>query len=386
MKPKLLLYNAQVITGQTTLRPGWILIEDNQITEIGEGPQPTIEDAEQIDCGGKTALPGFIDVHVHGAVGHDTMDATPDALNAMAHFYASHGVTGFLATTMTADGPSTQQALENAAACVGPIADGATLLGVHLEGPYINLAMKGAQNGDYVRRADPAEYRAWLDLGVISQVTVAPEFPENQQFIKDCVARGINVSVGHTQATYEDFEKAVSLGARQSTHTFNAMIGVHHRLPGTAGAALSIDSVSCEFIADTIHVHPAVLKLAIRAKGADGVILITDAIMGAGYPDGDYALGGQAVKVANGKATLFDGTLAGSVLTMDAALRNVLGILDVPLTEVWPMTSVNAARQLGLANRKGTLAIGYDADIVLLDDQNQVSLTIAEGKVVYKTA
>ncbi len=380
----LLLHNAHVIAGNSTLQPGWILINGQRIEEIGEGLPPTTGDAERIDCGGNTALPGFIDLHVHGAVGFDTMDATPEALYAMAHFYAAHGVTGFLATTMTADDPSTYRALENAATCAGSIADGATLLGVHLEGPYLNLAMKGAQNGTYIRRASPAEYNRWLDLGVIQQVTVAPEFPENQQFIRDCVGRGVNVSIGHTQATYEDFEHAVALGARQATHTFNAMIGLHHRQPGTVGAALSLDQVSCEFIADNLHVHPAVLKVGISAKGVEGSILITDSIMGAGMPDGEYALGGQAVTVAKGKATLVDGTLAGSVLTMDVALRNILAALNIPLVEAWPMTSANAARQIGYDDRKGTLAAGYDADVVLLDAQNHVALTIAEGRVVFR--
>jgi N-acetylglucosamine-6-phosphate deacetylase len=314
------------------------------------------------------------------------MDATPQALHDMARFYATHGVTAFLATTMTAPDAATRRALENAAGCVGPMADGATLLGVHLEGPYLNVKMKGAQDGQYIRRADPAVYTDWLNIGVIRQITVAPEFPENQAFIRDGVARGINVSLGHTAATYEDVQHAVSLGARQATHTFNAMTGVHHRNPGTAGAVLSMDEITCELIADTIHVHPAILKLVVRAKGTDRVVLITDAIMGAGMPDGQYELGGQAVTVANNTATLADGTLAGSVLTMDRALRNVLAATGLSLAEAWPMTSANAARQIGIEDRKGRLAAGYDADIVLLDAQHQVALTLAQGRVLYRTS
>ncbi len=381
---RLLLQNAQLIT--QGWERGWILIEDGRIARLGEGNAPAFDGAEVLDCGGKTALPGFIDLHVHGAVGRDTMDATPQAVHDMAHFYATHGVTAFLATTMTAPDDATRRALENAAGCVGPMADGAALLGVHLEGPYLNVKMKGAQDGQYIRRADPAVYRDWLNIGVIRQITVAPEFPENQAFIRDCVARGINVSLGHTAATYEDVQQAVSLGARQATHTFNAMTGVHHRSPGTAGAVLSMDEITCELIADTIHVHPAILKLVVRAKGTDRVVLITDAIMGAGMPDGQYELGGQAVTVANHTATLADGTLAGSVLTMDRALRNVLTATGLSLAEAWPMTSANAARQIGVEDRKGRLVAGYDADIVLLDAQNNVTLTIAQGRVLYRAS
>jgi N-acetylglucosamine-6-phosphate deacetylase len=243
--------------------------------------------------------------------------------------------------------------------------------------------MKGSQDDHHIRRADPAGYADWLNIGVIRQVTVAPEFPENRVFIQDCVARGINVSLGHTAATYEDVRQAVSLGARQATHTFNGMTGVHHRIPGTAGAVLSMDEITCELIADTIHVHPAILKLVVRAKGPERVVLITDAMMGAGMPDGLYDLGGQAVTVAHNSATLADGTLAGSVLTMDRALRNILAATGLSLAEAWPMTSANAARQIGIEDRKGRLAAGYDADIVLLDAANNVENTLVEGRVVY---
>ena len=381
---RLLLHNANLPANGWEC--GWILIEDKRIAQIGEGNAPTFDSATILDCGGNTALPGFIDLHVHGAVGRDTMDATPQALQDMARFYASHGVTGFLATTMTASDGNTLHALENAAQCVGPVQDGATVLGVHLEGPYLNVTMKGAQDGQYIRLADPKAYTEWLNLNVIRQVTVAPEFTENQTFIRDCATHGINVSIGHTAATYEDVQRAVSLGARQATHTFNAMTPVHHRKPGTAGAVLSIDEITCELIADTIHVLPALLKLTVRAKGPEGVVLITDAIMGAGMPDGNYELGGQAVTVANNTATLADGTLAGSVLTMDRALRNILAATGLSLAQTWPMTSANAARQIGIADHKGKLEVGYDADIVVLDAANNVRKTIIEGRVCYSAA
>ncbi len=381
---QILIRNARLLTSDGTWDQGWLLIDGDKIAQMGKGTPPVVEAAQSVEAAGLTALPGFIDVHVHGAVGHDTMDATPDAIQAISKFFASCGVTSFLATTMTGSKQDIERALQTVAACSGPMQDGASVLGVHLEGPYINTKMKGAQIGEYVRRADPAEYLPWLEMNVIKEVTVAPEFPENQTLIKDCAARGVNVSIGHTEATYDDVQKAVSLGARQSTHTFNAMIGIHHRNPGTVGGALSNDQITCELISDTIHVHPAVLKVVVRAKGIDKVVLITDAMMGAGMPDGQYELGGQAVTVKAGTATLANGTLAGSILRMDQGVRNILAATGLSIEDAWPMTSANQARQVGLADRKGKLAVGYDADVVLLDKAANVRTTIAAGRIVYQ--
>jgi N-acetylglucosamine-6-phosphate deacetylase len=380
----LLIQNARLLSAGEPWSQGWILIDGDRIAQMGMGPAPAFESAQVINGAGQTVLPGFIDLHVHGGVGHDTMDGTPEALQAFAQLFATCGVTSFLATTMTGSKPDIDRALKTVAACTGPMPNGASILGVHLEGPYINLKMKGAQIGEQVRRADPAEYLPWLDLNVIKQTTVAPEYPENQKFIQDCVARNVNVSVGHTEATYEDVKKAVELGARQTTHTFNAMIGLHHRKPGTVGGALSEDQLTCELIPDTIHVHPAVLKIVIRAKGIGSVVLITDAMMGAGMPDGQYELGGQAVNVSKGQATLADGTLAGSILRMDEGVRNIIAATGMSIDDVWPMTSANQARQLGIGDRKGKLAVGYDADVVLLDSTNHVQLTVAAGRIVYQ--
>ncbi len=382
---QMVLSEARLLTSNGLWDRGWILIDGKKIAQMGPGQAPHFESAQIINGRGKTGLPGFIDLHVHGAVGYDTMDATPEALAQMAQFYAGCGVTGFLATTMTAQGHAIEAALANVAACAGPIEGGATLLGAHVEGPYINAKMKGAQSAQHIRLADPREYKRWLEFGCIRQVTVAPEFPENLEFIEACQATEINVSIGHTLAGYDDLQRAVALGARQTTHTFNAMTSVHHRNIGTAGAALSLDEITCELIADNIHVHPTILKLAVRAKGIERIVLVTDAIRGAGLADGLYELGGQAVTVKNGMATLADGTLAGSVLTMDRALSNILAATSLPLADAWPMTSLNAAKQIGLANRKGRLATGYDADVVLLDEANTVWLTIAEGQIVYQT-
>jgi N-acetylglucosamine-6-phosphate deacetylase len=384
---QVLIENAQIIAPDGLWPSGWLLIEGGTIARTGRGAAPDdLSGAARIDGSGLTALPGFIDLHVHGSGGFDTMDATPEAITGMARFFAAHGVTSFLATTVTASAEATTRALSNAAACLSLPTGGAQLLGVHLEGPYVNLKAKGAQDGQHVRLADPAEYRDWLEMGVIRQVTLAPEFAENRAFLRECAAEGVLVSLGHTQAIYEHVLMAVALGARQTTHTFNAMTALHHRAPGVVGAALTLEALTCEVIADLIHIHPAVLKLTALAKGVEGIVLITDAISGAGMGDGDFELGGQPVHVEDGMATLEDGTLAGSVLTMEVALGHMQEATGLPLATLWPMSSANAARQLGLGLRKGRLQAGYDADVVLLEATGTVHTTIVGGATVYQAA
>jgi N-acetylglucosamine-6-phosphate deacetylase len=380
--PDLLLFqNVRVVTPEGTA--DWLLTDGAHIAHIGFGAPPDLPMARRLDGEGGYLLPAFIDMHVHGGNGFDSMDATAEALRGMATFFAAHGVAYFLATTMTANREAVRRALWNAAACLGAQPNGATLLGVHLEGPYINLKAKGAQSGDYVRLANAAEYADWLALDVIRQVTVAPEFPENAAFMRACAERGIVVSLGHTLASYEQALAAVADGARQTTHTYNAMTGLHHRAPGVLGAALTCDALACELIADNWHVHPAAMALLVRAKGTHGVIAITDAIRAAGLATGESELGGQTVYVRDGKATLADGTLAGSILTMDAALRNLQAATSLSVADLSPIFSTNAARQLGLAHRKGSLRAGYDADLVLLDSALGVRLTVAEGRPIY---
>jgi len=362
----------------------WLLTDGARIAQIGTGAPPELPDAQRIDGAGGYLAPAFIDLHVHGGDGFDTMDAAPEALRGMARFFAAHGVANFLATTMTASREAITAALRNIAECLGAQPDGATLLGAHLEGPYINVKAKGAQPAEHVRSAAHDEYAEWLALNVIRQVTVAPEFEANVAFMAACAERGILVSIGHTQASYEQALEAVRHGARQTTHTFNAMTGLHHRAPGTVGAALTCDLLTCELIADNHHVHPAVMALLVRAKGARGVVAITDAIRAAGMREGQSELGGQTVYVRDGKATLSDGTLAGSLLTMDAALRNLQAATALSVEALMPIFSANAARQLGLAHRKGSVRVGYDADLVLLDSTLHVQMTFAEGRPIYQ--
>ena len=360
----------------------WLLVRGDQIESFGKGDPPVGNAAETVDTGGAWLLPGYIDLHVHGAMGCDTMDARPESLLTMARFFAEHGVTTFLPTTMTAPHDAVLRALHSVRDLVNQPTGGARIAGAHLEGPYINPAMPGAQNPAHVRRASREETRELLTLDVIRRITLAPEYPENQQLISDAFAQGIGISAGHTQATPDDLRHGIALGLRYTTHTFNAMIGLHHRNPGTVGGALAFDELTCELICDGIHVHPLVMKVLIRAKGLDRVLLITDAMAGAGMPDGQYDLGGLAVTVGENQARLTYGdALAGSVLTLDGGVQNAHQAAGLAFPQGWLMSSGNAASALGLPS--GRIERGYLADLILVDDSGTVQRTVVAGETVF---
>jgi N-acetylglucosamine-6-phosphate deacetylase len=317
-------------------------------------------------------------------MGHETMDANLDSLREMARYYARSGVTGFLPTTWTADRQSTQAVVDLIRNLDGPLDGGASVLGVHLEGPYLNPIRCGAQDTTQIRRAEKTEALELLDSGVVRLIALAPEFPENMWLVDECARRSIRVAAGHTAATYAEMKTAVEHGVRQVTHCFNAMTGLAHREPGTVGAALSLAEIQCELIADNIHVHPAVQKILVSAKGVEGVILITDSVRGAGLPDGEHSLGDRTMTIRNGAAYLPDGTLAGSTLSMNRALQNVIQATGLALEEAWPMSSLNAARAIGASASKGSLAAGQDADLVLMDDNFNIRLTMVAGQVVWE--
>ena len=383
---RLLIHNARLFTPNHAGLTGWLLIENGLIRAIGFGNTPDFSydtSIHVLDAQGDNLLPGFIDLHVHGAMGHELMDASTSGLEEMARFYASHGVTSFLATTWTASRSSTLKALQLVKQMQGRIRGGATLLGAHLEGPYLNPARCGAQDVNLIRRAEKAEALEFLETGAIRLLALAPEFDENLWLIEECVRRGITVSAAHTTANYEQMQKAVEYGVTQLTHSYNAMQGLGHRELGTIGAAMTFPQIQCELIADNIHVHPAAQKILVDVKGTSGVILVTDAIRAAGLPDGEYMLDERSIHIQNGAVRLTDGTLAGSVLTMEHALQNVCSATGSPLEEMWITSSLNAARAIGISSQKGSLEVGKDADLVLLDESFNVRLTIVEGETVF---
>jgi N-acetylglucosamine-6-phosphate deacetylase len=382
---RLLVTGARVLTPGGEWSVGWIAVEGRRIAAMGQGkPRPGVgHRADVLDADGLVALPGFIDLHAHGAVGVDVMDADPEGLRRMARFYASHGVTAWLATTMTAARGDIEQALEAIRAVAGPVDQGATVLGAHLEGPYLSPARGGAQDESWIRVADRAEAASLLDSGVVRMLAVAPEVEGNRWLVGEAAERGLTVSAGHTDATYDQALRAVEDGVRHVTHVFNAMPALGHREPGMLGAALTVPELRCELVADNVHVHPAAMRLLAQAKGAGGVVLISDAVRATGLPDGAYTVGDRPAIHMDGAIRLADGTLAGSVLTLDRALHNLRAATGRPLADLWPAVSRNAAQAIGVDDAKGSLEPGKDADLVLLDPALKVVVTVAEGSIVH---
>jgi N-acetylglucosamine-6-phosphate deacetylase len=326
--------------------------------------------------GSALLLPGFIDLHVHGGGGHDTMSAG-DAAAQIAGVHARHGTTALLATTMTAPRDEIETALRALAPFVATRPRGAArVLGVHLEGPYINPGRLGAQP-DFATTATLAEVLALQALAPIRLITIAPELPGHLALIGALREHGFVVQIGHSAGSYEDGAAALAAGATGFTHLFNAMTGLHHREPGMAGAALAL-AQRAEIIPDLLHVHPGAIRVALRA--IPGLYCVTDSTAAAGMPDGSYRLGRHTVTKCLGGVRLADGTLAGSTLTMDQALRNLVG-LGLSLAEASHRTATLAAEHLGLADR-GRLTPGAWADVVVLDQQLQVTGVIVEGESI----
>jgi N-acetylglucosamine-6-phosphate deacetylase len=375
--------NGKYLTPEPSPSGKTLIIEDQKIVEISSNDFRPADSDIVIDAQNGWVTPGLIDLHVHGCLGYDTMDAAPEAITAMGTFFASHGVTGFLATTMSMPPEDIQQAIENVARYPYP-GDGAQCLGVHLEGPYFNPAHRGAQPERFLKDADPAEYKAWLDSGVVQLVSVAPERPGTLDLMRWGIRKGIEFAVGHSGATYAQVVEAADYGLRQATHTFNGMLGLHHREPGTVGAVLSDDRIFAQLIADGIHVHPAVINILLRAKGIERTILITDAIRATGLTDGVYELGKDKIIVKHGIPRTTEGGLAGSTLTMDVALRNILSFSGLSFQEVLPMATSVPAKAMGWHGKKGVICPGADADLVIFDQDLNVRLTMVSGQLAYK--
>jgi len=320
-------------------------------------------------------LPGCIDLHVHGGADHDIMEGGEAAFH-VAHFHARHGTTALAATTMTAPPEDLDAAFRGLASHVRqrPMG-GARILGVHLEGPYLNPARLGAQP-DHARPLAMEEVRALHAIAPILLLTLAPELAANREAIKGLVAAGIRVQVGHTQGTYEEALEALDLGATGFTHLFNAMPGLHHRNPGVVGAALA-KAQFAEIIPDLLHVHPGAILAALRA--IPGLYCVTDSTAAAGMPDGEYQLGSHRVIKCLGGVRLADGTLAGSALTMDQALRNLVDTLGLSLREASRCVATHAADHLGLRDR-GRLAVGAWADVLVLDRDLNLTGVLVEGE------
>ena len=380
----LLIYNTRMITPQKILERGWVICRDGRISAIGNGDPVRKPDKTAINAQGLTLLPGFIDIHTHGAIGHDVMSANPDSLIAMSQFFVRHGVTGFLASTWTAPQDAISKALGQIKNTIKNPNLGAHLLGAHLEGPYLNPKYAGAQATAFIRHADMTEARDWLALGVIKLISLAPEIVQNHWLIREAVAQGITISVGYSDATYDEMQSAILLGLSHSTHTFNSMRPFHHRDGGVVGAVMESNQITSEIIPDGVHVSDGAMRLLWMLKKPDKLVLVTDSLHPTGLGDGHFMIDDRPLTVTNGIAQFDDNRLAGGTITLDEGLRRFMRAVNEPIESVWQTVSLNPARAVHVAHRKGSIEIGKDADLVLMDEQLCVQKTLVMGRVVYE--
>ncbi|WP_322762447.1 N-acetylglucosamine-6-phosphate deacetylase [Frankia sp. Cr2] len=382
--PQCVLAGARVVTCEGVLDPGWVEVEGGRITAVGSGGPPGragLAGRTVTDLDGAWLLPGFIDLHVHGGGGHDVATSAA-AMAAAVAFHRAHGTTGTLVSLVTAPVEDLAEQLSWVADLVerGPCADG-HVLGAHLEGPFLAPARCGAQAPEHLLGPDRAVFARLVRAarGTLRAITVAPELPGAAEIIADAVDGGIVAAIGHTDATYDQAVAAFAAGATLTTHLFNAMPPLHHRAPGPVGAALDADAaVACELINDGVHVHPSITRMV--ARDPRRLVLVTDAIDAAGAGDGDYILGGQAVRVRDGQARLArSGVLAGSTLTMDDALRRAVVDAGIPIEVAAAAAATNPARVLGLSATCGAIAVGLAADLVVLDVDLHLARVMAGG-------
>ena len=383
--PSLLLRNAHLVLPGAIVEGGWVCVQDGQITAVsataGE-PEPAVgPETEVRDLGGHYLVPGFVDMHVHGGGGAAFSAGQADQALVAARFHLGHGTTTIVASTVTSELSVLEHHIGELA---GLVQDG-VLAGLHLEGPFISKDRCGAHDPDLLRAPAREDLERLLRAGrgSVRMVTLAPELDHGMDAVRLLTEAGVIAAVGHTDATYDQTRQAIELGAPVGTHVFNAMRPVHHREPGPVTALLEQEQVIGEVVNDGIHVHPSVVSLMFSAAGAHRVALITDAIVAAGMSDGEYPLGPLTVRVRDGEARLAEGdSLAGSTLTMDAALRNTVHLAGVPLVDAVISASLTPARALGLADRIGSIEVGKQADLVVLDQDLRVQAVLRNGEGV----
>lgn len=394
MKPTKAIVAGTIYTPEEEIRNGVILIEGHRIAKVGSREHVKIPTGTAIiDNADRTVVPGFIDLHIHGAAGYDLMEATPEAVAAVGRHLARHGTTAYAATTVTASAERTL----HAAKALGEIirashsSHGATdkIVGaqpvcLHIEGPFINVKKRGAHPASQIQKPSVELLRRFLDAAgdSVRIVTLAPELEGALSVLEYACGRGLRVGIGHSNATYEEAERAIAAGASHAVHIYNAMRPFTHRDSGIVGAVLTNDRVSAELICDGIHVEPPAVRLLVKAKGLERVILVSDSLSGAGMPDGNYRLGNFTVHVAGGVCRTVEGSLAGSTVTLDAALRNLSAFTDLSYQQCLPCATTNPAKILKLEKQKGCIAPQADADLAVLDKGFHVTQTYVRGRPV----
>ena len=385
------IHASRILTPDEDIADGIIVVEGSRITGVGHRDTARIPPgATDFVAAGMTLVPGFIDLHIHGAGGHDVMEGNARALDRITSTVARHGTTSIVATTVSASIEDTCHSIEGIARYIrnhDNVEDAskesrlaAEILGVHLEGPFISKVRRGVHPPDAIAKPSVEILDRFVEAadGLIRILTIAPELPGAREVIAHAVAAKIVVALGHTDADYEQARAAIDAGARHCVHIYNAMRPFTHRDPGVIGAILTDPDVTAEIVADLVHVAGPAIQVLIGAKGFDTVLLVSDGIAATGMPDGNYRLGNFEVSVKDGVARNSEGKLAGSTLTLDRALRNVVA-LGVPLTDAVRMATVLPARRLGLAGKKGIIAVGADADLVALTPDLRVAAVMSRG-------
>jgi N-acetylglucosamine-6-phosphate deacetylase len=378
----------KVITKHHCIEKGIVVVKNKKIVFVGNETDYNLheDDLHVIPCSEGWIIPGLIDLHVHGNANLDVMDGKIESLQGIAKSLSRYGVTSFLATTMTMPLEQIVKAVEAVRAYQQNPSPYAKLLGVHLEGPFISPNQKGAQKEEDILlpTKDHLEKLQALLQDKLKIITIAPEVPHALDAIQTLTQNGTICSIGHTDATADQISKAIDAGATHFTHLFNAMRGLHHREPGVVGSALIHHQCSCDIIADMVHVHPQAIRLVYEQKKREKLLLISDGMRAVGMGDGTFDLGGQRVNVHRCIARLDDGTLAGSTLTLNKAVQNMVDTVGTSLVDAVYMGSTAPAKKIGIDHCKGSLEIGKDADIVVLSDEFNVKLTMIEGQFVYQ--
>ena len=376
---------ARLVTPIKWIEAPVVVVEDGHITSLESHAATEIPAGRRLDFQDLILAPGFIDIHIHGGAGRDAMEADESALSEIERQLVKHGVTAYLPTTVTAPHEKILGALDGLGKSIvkpNRRQGRAAPLGIHLEGPFISHEKRGVHPPQNLLPPSPQALNGFwqASAGTLRMMTIAPELPGAAETIRYARKLGVHSSLGHSNATYQQAQSGISAGADHATHTFNAMRALDHRDPGILGAVLESDELTADIIADGIHVHPSVLNLFLRAKGADRAILITDAISATGMPDGVYSLGGLEVQVSNGRCE-YQGKLAGSVLTLDRAIRNVMTFAGWQIQQAIKLATLNPAQRLGISEERGLLATGRRADLVVLTPEGQVAHTIIGGEI-----
>jgi len=373
---------SRLLTPDESIPDPVVVIEDGFITDMG--PQSSVEapQGHRLNFPGAVLAPSFFDVHIHGSAGRDVMEGTPEAFATIGKFLARHGVGVFLATTVTAPVDTTLRSLEGMAAQISRDHNGASPLGIHIEGPFLSPHKKGAHPERLLQTPSIELFdRMWQAAqGQIRLMTIAPELPGAEDLIRHAAALGVRVSLGHSNADTAAARAGIRAGATTATHTYNAMRQFDHRDPGLLGEVLANDDLFAELICDGLHVHPDAVRIYWRSKGRDRAMLITDAMSAAGMPDGTYKLGELDVQVVNGMCVIGEGTLAGSTLTLDRGVQNFAAFTGASIDDISKLVSRNPARMTGFEAEAGSLAVGRSADITVLSEKNEVVETILRGR------